>query len=175
MFTLSTVQDLITRKWDKYAEAMFTNRLVTVAVYMGIFTLTELMPEFSDPNVPMFGLVVKAFGWLVIIGGAAFKARGEIEECRSSGGVRVHFSPKRACFMENVTSAGFLFFLALSILGEQAADLVGDPRTDTLSSVIKHAGDVAEALAALFGWTNVYVCFRRLCWAGCPKLSDRLG
>ena len=157
LFTLNTVQDLITRKWDKYAEAMFTNRLVTVAVYMGIFTLTELMPEFSDPNVPMFGLVIKAFGWLVIIGGAAVKLRGEVSECLDSGGIREHFSPKRACFMENVTSAGFLFFLVLSILGAQASELVGNDQTDTLSSVFKQAGDVAEAIAALFGWTNVYV------------------
>jgi hypothetical protein len=154
LFTLRTVQDLITRKWDKYAEALFTNRLVTVAVYMIIFTFTELMPEFSDPSVPMFAIAVKIFGWFVITVGAGIKAKGEMEECRDSGGIVEHFSPKRACFMENVTSAGFLVFLALSILGAQFSELVSDP---TLSSVFKQAGDISEALAALFGWTNVYV------------------
>ncbi|UJR21723.1 hypothetical protein I4U23_024800 [Adineta vaga] len=143
--------DLVNKKWERFARAIFFSRFLVTFSYLMIFLVTTILDqtrteitegEGDDAVVTSMeppGLILQficTVGRLIVLGGAIWKGRSEFKEMNSLG-IKKYFQTTGSGLLENCLSC--LFCLSIYIVNILR---IFDMRAET----------AALAVASILGW-----------------------
>jgi len=141
--------DLVSTKWDRFAQRIFFQRFLAVMVYLLIFAVTTILRQTreevgeGDEKTVVYpgGMTyfLSLIGDLVVLAGAAYKGRREFGEMWKMS-LKGYFSTTGSGLLENVCSSSFCFCVLL---------------VNVLRVLNMPAQHAVLALASIAGWTYV--------------------